>query len=312
MIHEDQVRQLCAIHTVNNLLQLPAELDYAPTSQTTPIIHEWKCHGRLIHQCKQFNNNTNTKKDWQAANQEEFDNIAKELTLREQMLMSGDESTFLSATSSKEETANSVSSGISQTKFGRLSMLQRVRSQHGTPFFGNYSVDVIREALKRRGVELEFYRVPNEIEGYATIRKNKTNENGDASKDDTRDDTSCLLGLVIYEKDEQQTSAMLSFLTRIGSHIPIVRNFCGVGQHWYAITGVRYTSKNASEGKTGVLNEQEDNDSSWHVVDSKMRDITTLDTDGELFDYAREIQARGGIIFRAFSSAQMKDEIGEE
>ena len=303
MIHEDQVRQLCAIHTVNNLLQLPAELDYAPTSQTTPIpiIHEWKCHGRIIHQCKQLNNCTNLKRDWKAANQEEFDNIAKELTLREQMLMSGDESTFLSATSSKEETANSVSSGISQTKFGRLSMLQRVRSQHGTPFFGNYSVDVIREALKRRGVELEFYRVPkNENEGYATIRKNKTNEDGDASKDDTHDDTACLLGLVIYEKEEQQTSAMLSFLTRIGSHIPIVKNFCGVGQHWYAITGVRYTSKNASDEKPDKSSEQEDTDSSWHVIDSKMRDITTFDTDGELFDYAREIQARGGIIFRAF------------
>ena len=79
MIHEDQVRQLCAIHTVNNLLQLPAELDYAPTSQTS-IIHEWKCHGTVIHQCKQLNNCTNTKKDWQVANQEEFDNIAKELT----------------------------------------------------------------------------------------------------------------------------------------------------------------------------------------------------------------------------------------
>ena len=64
---------------------------------------------------------------------------------------------------------------------------------------------------------------------------------------------------------------------------------------------MRYTSKNASEGKPDKSNEQEDTDSSWHVIDSKMRDITTFDTDDELFDYAREIQARGGIIFRAFS-----------
>ena len=206
MIHEEQIRQLCAIHTVNNLLQLPDQLDYdsfinvvvggeggecnpeeddddAPITNTTEkvIIHEWTCHGKILRRytkCNEYQDDSNEYQDDSAllekrqhqqirvATQDEFDNIAKELTQREQMLLSGDESTFISATSTVSEeniTSNNGTSSLQTTKqLHKVSMMQRVRSQYGTPYLGNYSLDVIQEALLHRGVELEFFRLPEE------------------------------------------------------------------------------------------------------------------------------------------------------
>ena len=138
--------------------------------KATSIVHKWTCHGRILHsncikcRCEKpttssDNSGGNSKKreknPWLVATQEEFDDIAKEFTLRERMLMEGDESTFLSTTSSTEEVK---STGMSHDRLNKkLSILQRFRSQYGTPFFGNYSLEVMEEALNRRGVELEFF-----------------------------------------------------------------------------------------------------------------------------------------------------------
>ena len=344
MIHEEQVRQLCAIHTVNNLLQLPADLDYDSCDisestfieksddqevdtqsngckQTNKVIHEWTCHGRIIRQIKQSNDDdinspsvdisneesvvldTATKSSkqniiWKVATKDEFDNIANELTLREQMLMSGEEDfIFPSGISSNKET--STSRQAQATKLNNLSLLQQIRSPYGSPYFGNYSLDVIKEVLKRRGVELEFYRVSDDNDITAIYDSQE-----DTKSDNVNDTTTskscnkCLIGFIIYEKEENQRSA-LSVLSRIGSHIPVVKNFCGVGQHWYAITGMQYKQLITSEKNTNKGQDDTD-DSSWYVIDSKIRDIPTLDTDNELVNHLKAIQKEGGLVFRAF------------
>ena len=251
------------------------------------------------------------------------------------MLMAGDESTFLSTTASSEEVKSS--SGIMSPQEGckynnnkKLSMLQRFRSQHGTPYVGNYSLEVIEEALNRRGVQMEFYRVPNHEIQHAPPINGSTNENTkntnnnesvgnrDANQeDDTTPATSssttsikkCLIGFVIHEKEESQRSA-LSFLSRIGSHIPIIKHFFGVRQHWYAITGVkhhrhRYLSSSFSGNNAPELNQSNNDDNSpssilWYLVDSKMNDMPTFQTDEELMNHVREVQQGGGLVFRAF------------
>lgn len=344
MIHEEQIRQLCAIHTVNNLLQLPDQLDYdsfinvvvggeggecnpeeddgAPITNNYEkvIIHEWTCHGKILRRytkCYKCQDDsallleTRQQQQIRVATQDEFDNIAKELTQREQMLLSGDESTFISATSTVSEenmSSNNRTSSLQTTKqLHKVSMMQRVRSQYGTPYLGNYSIDVIQEALLHRGVELEFFRLPEEEDDSINIHATKFSaEKGDANSTTRSSATTSkksLLGLVIYVKeDDQQRSSTLSYLSHIGSHIPIIKHFCSVGQHWYAITGVQYTSSYHDVGSASKEYKQNENndDSSWHVIDSKRDDIIELKSDKELVDYARDIQKGGGLVFRAF------------
>jgi len=348
MIHEEQARQLCAIHTVNNLLQLRGDCDHnsgtdgdshehdereaegcsttdgCSQKMATSIMHEWTCHGRVLRRYEQksrsdapstaeisepSNNNGDLeldanaekrpKRPWRVATQKEFDDIAKELTLREQMLMEGDESAFLSTTSSKEEEKTSVTS---KGRLNKVSMMQRLRSQHGTPYMGNYSFEVIEEALERRGVKLDFYRVPND--GNTTIQNNDdTGEEGGACDGDASSSAgNFLIGFVIYEKEENQRSA-LSLVTRIGSYIPIIKYFCGAGQHWYAITGVRY-SQHQYQSDPGIkYNSGKDTSHPlWSLIDSKMDGIPAIHTEKDLMHYARVVQQRGGLIFRAFVS----------
>ena len=343
MIHEEQVRQLCAIHTVNNLLQLPADLDHDSCGisdsickedtdaddevdqsngckQPNQVTHMWTCHGRIIRRYKQSTEDgihysssvdmtppesagkdtTKSSKQniiWRVATKEEFDNIARELTMREQMLLSGDKSTLSSATSSNKEASTRQA-----TKLNNLSLMQQIRSPYGSPYFGNYSLDVIKEALTRRGVELEFYRVSDDNDITAIYDSNeKDTKNADANNNDITTSTSCnkcLIGFVIYEKEENQRSA-LSVLSRIGSHIPVVKNFCGVGQHWYAITGVQYQLSTSKKNDTNK-GKEDTNTSSWYIIDSKIGDISTLETDNELVNLLKEIQKEGALLFRAF------------
>lgn len=147
MIHEKQVRQLCAIHSVNNLLQLPSDTAiYRPSGdsdqRTMATVHEWVCHGRIIHECRQktvgeattdevLDSNVGSDlgrrgKLWRVATQQEFDDIAKEFTLRELSLMNGDDPSFSTTTSGEEAFP---SDGMTQA--GRLSTMQRLRSQYG-------------------------------------------------------------------------------------------------------------------------------------------------------------------------------------
>ena len=297
VVHEKQVRQLCAIHTVNNLLQLPSDLFGEEATEVneepTPsiIVHEWSCHGKILHRYKQScacDKSTNTSDatgtdriPWRVATQEEFDDIAKEFTLREEMLMSGDESTFLSTTSSAEEVK---SSGTTKDRLSKISVLQRVRSNYSTPYYGNYNKEVIEEALKRRGVELEW--------AGKDVDANLTSQNPNTY----------LIGFIIYMKEENPRG-LWTLLNRIGSHIPLVKHFCGFGQHWFAITGVRYNQHNDDDAPH---NSKDCNDSTWSLIDSKMDGIHIFHTDEGLINYVREVQqGQGGLVFRAFTECKI-------
>ena len=366
MIHEKQIRQLCAIHSVNNLLQIPPDLivddgdDQSQSEEETSsdvkssdhdnldefndrsaikINHEWRCNGRALHRYKQnihrndnddstthtttsspseqngsnINNKQLSKKhqnkrSWQLATQQEFDNIAKEFTLREIMLLQGDESTFLSATSATEEMKTNNDNCISQED--ELSMCQRICSQYGTPYFGNYSLDVLEEALKRRHVELKFYRVPpsNDTDGSGSSSSSTALENGNSNeRKDVADNSNSnnLIGLIIYEKEQNERNTV-SMWRRIGSRLPLVKTFFGTGEHWFTITCVKYRQYQESDDASSENNSSntasdaaEDDGLSWCLIDSKLDDVCTFDSDNELLDYLREVQQDGGLVFQA-------------
>lgn len=334
MIHEKQVRQLCAIHTVNNLLQLPSDLDYdtyggecdssrqsyngdqkreGEHEQKIMHKHEWTCRGRILYQFEQSPVSSTSdgnaiqgsgaesaeKKKrflvrwWRAATQREFDDIASEFTIRERKLISGDESAFMSYASSNEAMTSTHDDN-------RLSLMERIRSQYGTPYVGNYSIEVIRESLKRRNVELEFFRAPDD-----TAREVTLDSGIDANDSAPSTSNKNLIGFVVYDTEVSQ-SRTLSLLSWMGSRIPIIKHFCAVGQHWYTITAVRYkhhTHENSFEARSDNCKVDLDY-SSWYLIDSQMSGMTTFHTEKDLLGFMRDVQQGGGLLFCAVHTQQ--------
>ena len=321
MIHEKQVRQLCAVHTVNNLLQIPSDFDWcdgdgdeksnndldtsysASTTQenktvdkdNTPrlhsdrTIHRWTCSSQVLHQLEQPPSSIPTAADkrWRAATQAEFDEIAQEITIRERLLMEGK----LSITCSDEnhQTRDDYMSSSTQN----LSALQRIFSHHGTPFLGNYSLEVMQVALKRRGVVMEYFRV-SDVDAVVEVDNDASN---------TAKISSLHVGYIVYD----HRNSFSSYLKRIGRNVPILKHFCQ-GKHWYAITRVCYHSKEINASlktcKSSIndieLNKTENKSTvSWYLIDSKLNEPLSYDSDKQLLQDLRQIQDSGGLVFRA-------------
>jgi hypothetical protein len=239
------------------------------------------------------------KRYWRAATQQEFDDIAHELTLREQMLTSGDESAILSNDAPSNNETN-----LRETH-KNISLMQRICSHHGTPYFGNYSIEVLQEALIRRGIELEYYRVPKDGACPATVHENANDVRGAASASISK----CLIGYILNTNTRPTPS---SSLLRIGKYIPIVKHFCDVGRHWYAITGVQY-KQNPIPGNIQSENsptqqqhrEATSTTSSWSLIDSKVNVVSIFYTNNELMDFMRDAQQhKGCLVFGAYFTRQ--------
>jgi hypothetical protein len=274
MLHEKQTRQLCAVHTVNNLLQLPSgsgcdgSFDCADDDAKDLQIHTWTCDGRVLHQYRQPSSTSiSLDKCWCAATQSEFDKIAQQVTIRERQLMNGDVSD-----------AMNKNDGTTSSTNDSLSTWQRTWSHHVTPFFGNYSCEVIQLALTRRGVSLDYFHVPEEVADAQV---------GTSSSESA---TSTPIGYVVYE----QGNSYSSYLKQMGGYIPIVKHFCQ-GKHWYAITRVKYTCSHSNDPTK--LNQQEA--TYWYIIDSKLNDERVIESDEQLMDVLKGIQNKGGLVFRA-------------
>mmetsp|Transcript_2376 Transcript_2376/g.4825 ORF Transcript_2376/g.4825 Transcript_2376/m.4825 type:complete len:249 (-) Transcript_2376:21-767(-) len=233
-VHEKQVRQLCGVHLVNNLLQLE--------ENTTSEGREWFCRGNLL------DNAVLGEKKWFAATQEELDSIAVRLTWLEQQLMQGG------------------SVDAEDHRQPKLAILERIRSQHACPYLGNYSFEVVTEALGRRGVGLQFVR-PAEVEEERVHKE--------------------ALGYVIHLQGGRSPFSALRLLNHIGSY------FFGSGKHWLAITAVRCM------GDSGFMSSKKP-DESWLLIDSKSPDPIAFKTKAELAHYLKNVQRNGGMVFKAF------------
>jgi hypothetical protein len=299
MIHEKQIRQFCAIHTVNNLLQLSSEdsngvvtesdgisaSDDEGSSKQTYITTEWRCHGRLIYRQRRRSDSsgdnarsTSDKKKFNiVATQSEFNEIAEDFTNRELRLMEGSDPMILDS--------NEEATEVSQQSGRKLSTMQRLRSNYGTPVFGNYSVEVLETALHRRGVKIEYYRIQE-----------------NAPKVNNVDEE--VIGFIVHE---EETKNSLSYLRRLGSYIPLVSHMCKGGRHWWAITGVKrschISDESDNENDTNhVVEKQVKEDKEWFLIDSNADHIPIISSDDDLIHYLSNVQGRGALIFRCFVS----------
>mmetsp|Transcript_18275 Transcript_18275/g.32990 ORF Transcript_18275/g.32990 Transcript_18275/m.32990 type:complete len:98 (+) Transcript_18275:2-295(+) len=65
------------------------------------------------------------------------------------------------------------------------------------------------------------------------------------------------------------------------------------------------SSSSSSENNAPELKHSNNDDNSpssslWYLVDSKMNDMPTFQTNEELMNHVREVQQGGGLVFRAF------------
>ena len=233
---------------MNNLLQLSKE-------NTTSEGHEWFCHGKSLEIA-------GLEKKWFVATQEELDTIARRLTWLEQRLMQGE----------------SVNSDHGQPK---LTILEKIRSQHACPYLGNYSFEVVSEALGRRGVGLQFVGV-GEVDDHKKAAP---------------------LGYVIHLQGGRPQFSALGLLNHIGSYVPVARHFFGSGEHWLAITAVRCVREDS-----GVMSSRKSEDEeSWLLIDSKSPDPMAFTTETELTHYLKDVQRDGGMVFKAFSVTEVTE-----
>jgi hypothetical protein len=122
---ESQSLQLCAIHSMHNLLQLSPNIKTGVLSSDEDAESLILCGGDLYHH--------STLKP---GSKTEFNAIADELTVHEAQ--------WLSQTQSDRESNQTVDekSATNQDNVGHLSYWNLLRSHHRTLFTGNYSFEV--------------------------------------------------------------------------------------------------------------------------------------------------------------------------
>lgn len=277
VVHERQSRQLCAIHAVNNLLQLHSSPDAATADEGCS--HQ-SC--MLTYQCGPFI----VQRSCQVATKVEMDRIADDLALMERNLLledrldsikDGDYNSAGGGETPVDVVVEGASSDCSQHK--ELSLIDKLVSNHRTMYLGCYSFECLELCLKRRGVTLEWYRVSDDPGQDSAAVLQKSVE---------ADQVVC--GFIINLPDESPT-----FWSTFRS-VPILGRLVHVGRHWFSITRLRRRINDNISGQEASAST--DTKEGWLLIDSDREDIVAL-SDIELIEYLASIHAKGGQTFRA-------------
>eukprot|EP00978_Attheya_sp_CCMP212_P037204 scaffold173826_cov62-Attheya_sp.AAC.5 len=257
LVHERQVRQLCAIHAVNNLLQLDDSI--ADHEGNNGTLHHWICNGTKLPW---------TEEQILPATKKELDDIADGLTLVECKLLSlrdNDYEINISAQPSPE--------------LETLSMYQRLHSNHRTPVVGNYSFEVIETALQKRGVSLSWYKLDEEE--FSDTSSKDLSLSGNSSLSNSGSDDEMVIGYILNKIDdaEDDTCWGQQYIQRL----PWVGRYFESGRHWYAITRIRI------EGTTTPTAEAAPSEV-WRVLDSDSDTVLEYANDLELWKYLQSVQ----------------------
>lgn len=293
MIHEDQSLQLCALHTINNLLQLKERVVVDCTAEDTTdsvVLKEaLLCGGRLL-----YSSQSESTKNNAIATIGELNQIADYLTERECSLLAGGDT-------SMEEGTHTTEQGYDVTKnVTSLSLLQKMRSQHRTLLAGNYSFEVLETILSQRNVSLKWFPTDqHSIESLETVNHGNNNINNNA-----------VIGFILNATDS--SSSIWN---------SIVHSLFGGERHWFAITRLRRCwipqsveaddeepqlpsiSTTTNETETLFLDSETDaqveyDSDLWHIVDSDSSEIVDLTTK-ELWDLLKEAEEDGGTLLQA-------------
>ena len=300
IVHERQSLQLCAVHTINNLLQL------AHDDRDLP----WRC-ARVIGKKRVFqksnNNNDNNNHilstsvsafQWyqlpSPATQVELDNIACDLMQAEQALLDDYPYRFW------------VWSWFSSR------FCKSLTNNHRTLYYGNYSFETLELALQHRQVSLEWFHIPTDTNDLLNVP------------------AGVVVGFIINhvmnnESDFQDSNNPSASLKRKHS-LPrsLLRRTCcdDPGRHWYAITRVRRqgddagnfmmminNSKNSSKDSSSSnntsipldehVNLEAPEDDLWKILDSDSAGDAAILTTDEIREYLYQVSNQDATIFRA-------------
>lgn len=284
VVHERQSRQLCAIHAVNNLLQLHSspDADTADEGCSASTDDTYPTHQSCMYQCGPFT----VQRSCQVATKVEMDRIADDLALMERNLLLEDrldstkDGDYNSAGGAETPVDVVVEGSSSDSQHKELSLMDKLASNHRTVYLGCYSFECLELCLKRRGVTLEWYRVSDDSEqdSAAAILQQSVGI----------DQVVC--GFIINLPDESPT-----FWSTF-RHVPVLGRLVHVGRHWFSITRLRRRiNNNMSEQAASVSTDTKEG---WLLIDSDREDIVAL-SDIELIECLASIHARGGQTFRA-------------
>ena len=284
VVHERQSRQLCAIHAVNNLLQLHSspDADTADEGCSASTDDTYPTHQSCMYQCGPFT----VQRSCQVATKVEMDRIADDLALMERNLLLEDrldstkDGDYNSAGGAETPVDVVVEGSSSDSQHKELSMMDKLASNHRTVYLGCYSIECLELCLKRRGVTLEWYRVSDDSEQDSAAAVLQQSVGIDQ----------VICGFIINLPDESPT-----FWSTF-RHVPVLGRLVHVGRHWFSITRLRRRiNNNMSEQAASVSTDTKEG---WLLIDSDREDIVAL-SDIELIEYLASIHARGGQTFRA-------------
>jgi hypothetical protein len=317
LIHEDQSLQLCALHTINNLLQLKKRTESPPSTSKSQIVRgggtdngsvvlkeALLCGGRFFYSSSNLeesvNNNNTTRAD--IATTAELNHIADDLTHREYSLLT-------QGTSNEPDDT---------TRTPKLSLMQKMNSHHRTVVAGNYSFEVLEAFLSKRQVSLKWFPTDqHSMESLDTTTFSKGTEQQQQQQQQQQgvndDDCSVVIGFVLNATDANSSIWSSMFHSVFGGE-----------RHWFAITRLRrcwippsietdestsrVTTMNTTttsehentplflDSETDVEVEYDSN--LWHVVDSDSTEIMELTT-RELWDFLKEVERDGGTVLQA-------------
>jgi len=339
LVHERQSRQLCAIHTVNNLLQLGDTSDVCDASSEQEIegIDRRTCactseqdaaavestsgpslmmsgestdgSDRFWHyHCGPSTILKRTARQTKLATKAEFDALADEMTLLESRLLGSVEDNDNSESVAEKEEEEHVPRAVPQegvSRKGQPTIRERFESNHRTVYFGNYSFECMELALKNRGVDLEWCRL-HEKSSLDRIGGTEAKTGGD------RDNDNVSTNEVPHQWDRKKDTDVERIVCGFVINFPD-----GDGKWSYARRLLAYVPLVGGLFETGrhwyavsrlrriqryngdVAAKRDATLAFWCIIDSDQDEVVKLTSDAELEEYLAAIQTRGGQIFRA-------------
>jgi hypothetical protein len=294
VVHERQLLQLCAVHTINNLLQLTHDDRDLP----------WICGNRIIQWT------TNTHHDATAsanssqfsllplpASQVELDRIACDLMRAEDALLDH---------SNRHHHEGNYSYCCWLLPSFRC--CHSWNNTHRTLYYGNYSFETLEVALQRRHVSLEWFHIPTNPDELLKVPTGMVvgfiinhimNDDDDNDNDNHHQ----------RNNNNNNNNNTSSSSNRKSFPRSVWKKCCDdPGRHWYAISRVRRrsdglwnatTKNNENGGIDDVINQEAPEEDRWKILDSdRMGEATILRTD-EVREYLHQVSDHDATIFRA-------------
>ena len=265
VVHERQSLQLCAVHTINNLLQLTTEQQHQH-DRALP----WIC-----------GNVRWPERPPEPASQHELDAIACELTHAEDALLHN------------RRTAAAARHYI----YPWSDRCCCWNSNHRTVYYGNYSFETLEVALQHRHVSLEWFQLPtgNNPDDLlkVTVPVGTSNNSSNNSIGGVDSSTNSIVVGFIINKVVDDNGGADTTTTTTGCNSVLQKCCDDPGRHWYAITRVRRSDYL-------LLSEEAPEEDRWKIIDSDRIDDATILRRDQLRDYLYQLwHHQDATIFRA-------------